>query len=124
MSLCLYVGIVCQTFMEPQEICPGESPQFNCTVEDSGGLGNTVWRVTVNGTQDNRCALRHAVRNDEAMCGPNDAFESRLNDPVNTTYSSTLTVSSISPNLNGSNVECVGTDGSTICIVGKMVFNV
>ena len=119
-SLCLYVGIVCQTFTEPQEICPGESPQFSCTVEDSEGTGTTLWRVTVNGTEDNRCALIHVVSNDEAMCGPNDAFESRLNDPVNTTYSSTLTVSSISPNLNGSNVEC-GTDGSTICVVGKNV---
>ena len=109
----------------PQEICPGDSPQFRCTVEDVSGLGTTFWTVTVNGTEDDDCRLAHAVPNDMETCGPNDQFESYLDAPFGSSYPSTLTVSSISPHLNGTSVECAGPAASTvicttsICLVGK-----
>ena len=108
----------------PQDICPGDSPVFRCTVNDTSG-GLTFWTVTVNGTDDNRCTLRHVVPNDMATCGPDDVFESSLGDPIGNLYPSTLTVDSMFTQLNGTIVECAGPTPSnvigdtTICIMGE-----
>ena len=89
------------------------------------GLATTFWTVTENGIEDDDCRLSHSVRNDMQACGPNNQFESYLEEPVGNSYSSTLTVSSISLDLNGTSVECAGLApanviGTTsICIVGK-----
>ena len=93
-------------------------------MEDSGGLGQTFWTVTVNGAEDDDCRLSHAVTNAMETCGPGNQFESYLDGPVGSSYSSTLTVSSISPDLNGTSVECAAPDltvigTSSICITGK-----
>ena len=120
-----FVGIACEQFSVPEEICPGYSPQFNCTVEDVSGLGTTFWTVTVNGNEDDSCRVSHSIPNDMQTCGPNNQFESSLDDPVGSSYSSTLTMSSISPGLNDTSVECAGParssviGTSSICIVGK-----
>ena len=110
----------------PQEICPGGSPVFSCTVNDpTSGLALTFWTVTVNGTEDDNCRLIHSVTNDMQTCGPGNVFESSLGDPVGNLYPSTLTVDSISTQLNGTIVECAGLTPSnvigdtTICVVGK-----
>ena len=132
MLLLSFIGIACQPFTAPVEICPGDSPQFNCTVEDASGVSLTFWIVTVNSTEGNgntfQCVHIHSslqVR----TCGPNNEFESSPSggDGNNTTYTSTLTTtSSISPSLNGTNVQCAGQTpnnvigSDVICITGKI----
>jgi len=118
-----FLDIAHQPFTVPQEICPGDSAQFRCTVEDVSGQGTTFWTVTVNGTEDN-CTLAHIQPNDTDTCGPNNQFESYLNNPVGNSYSSTLTVCSRSACLNGTCVECAASNltvigTSSICIIGK-----
>ena len=109
----------------PQDICPGDSPVFSCTVNDPSGVVNTFWTVTVDGTEDNGCSLRHFVPNDMQTCGPGNVFESSLGDPVGNLYPSTLTVDSISTQLNGTTVQCASPTPSnvigdiTICVVGE-----
>ena len=108
----------------PQEICPGDSPVFSCTVNDPSRTGITFWTVTVDGTVD-ECRLVHAIANDMQTCGPGNEFQSSLGDPVGNLYPSTLTVDSIFTQLNGTIVECAGPSPSnvigdtTICIVGE-----
>ena len=125
MLLLSFIGIACQPFTAPVEICPGDSPQFNCTVEDASGFGNTFWIVTVNGTVVN-CIHAHSLL-EVRTCGPNNEFESSPSGRDGNNYTSTLTTtSSISPSLNGTNVQCAGltptnvTGSDLICITGKI----
>ena len=109
----------------PQEICPGDSPVFSCTVNDPSGTAVTLWTVTVNGFEDDNCRLIHAITNEMQTCGPDDVFQSSLGVPVGNLYPSTLTVDSLSTQLNGTIVECAGPATSnvigdtTICVVGE-----
>ena len=84
----------------------------------------------MNGTEDDNCRLSLSIPNDMETCGPNNQFESYLDDPVGNSYPSTLTVSSISLYLNGTSVECarpaasavIGT--TNVCIVGtRLLFH-
>ena len=119
----------CQPFIVPVEICPGDSPNFTCTVEDVGGTGNTLWVVTVNGTDYFGCIQTHAVILDK-LCGPNMEFHSFIVFEDSSNYTSTLTtVRSISPSLNGTGVLCAAPrrenviGSSEICITGKIVMS-
>ena len=123
------VGTTCQPFLVPVEICPGDSPNFTCTVEDAGGTGITLLVVTVNGTDDSRCIQIHAVIEDRS-CGPNLEFHSFIVFEDSGNYTSTLTtVSSISPSFNGTGVLCAAPrrenviGSSEICITGKIVMS-
>ena len=125
MLLLSFIGIACQPFTAPVEICPGDSPQFNCTVEDASSIGTTFWILTVNGTVF-ECGDSHSsllVRS----CGPNNEFESSPSGRDGNNFTSTLTtMSSISLFLNGTSVRCngltpnnvIGSD--VICITGKI----
>ena len=104
----------------PQEIRPGDSPQFRYTVEDVSGLGTTFWTVTENGTE-HECRLSHSAPNDMQTCGPNNQFEAHLDAPFGSSYPSTLIVGSISPHLNGTSVECAGPAPSTVIGTPSMV---
>ena len=125
MLLLSFIGIVCQPFTAPVEICPGDSPQFNCTVEDASGVSLTFWIVTVNETLV-ECIHTHGspqVR----TCGPNNEFESSPSGRDGNNFTSTLTImSSISLSLNGTSVRCVGLTSNNvigsdvICITGKI----
>ena len=125
MLLLSFIGIVCQPFTAPVEICPGDSPQFNCTVEDATNVSITVWIVTVNGTVVN-CIHAHSFL-ENTTCGPNNEFELSPSGRDGNNFTSTLTtMSSISPSLNGTSVRCaeltptnvIGSD--LICITGKI----
>ena len=98
-------------------------------MEDVGGIGNTFWVVTVNGTEDTGCSQIHPVLAGR-RCGPNMEFHSFIVSVVSANYTSTLTtVSSISPSLNGTGVMCAGLrienviGSSEICITGKIVMS-
>ena len=127
MSLLLlsFIGIACQPFTAPVEICPGDSPQFTCTVEDATNVSITVWIVTVNGTVVN-CIHAHSFL-ENTTCGPNNEFESSPSGRDGNNFTSTLTtMSSISPSLNGTSVRCAGLTPTNvigsdlICITGKI----
>ena len=63
----------------PVEICPGDTPQFNCTVNDTvNGYGSTFWVLTVNGTEYSGCGQTHPELKVK-MC-VHDAFLSYLSD--------------------------------------------
>ena len=130
MLLLSFIGIACQPFTAPVEICPGDSPQFNCTVEDASSVSITFWIVTVNSTEENgtdvECIYTHSslqVR----PCGPNNEFESSPSGRDGNNFTSTLTImSSISSSLNGTSVRCAGLTPTNvigsdlICITGKI----
>ena len=123
------VGTTCQPFIVPVEICPGDRTEFTCTVEDVGGIGNTFWVVTVNGTEDTECIQIHQTLPDR-RCGPNMELHSFIVSVDSGNYTSNLTtVSSISPSLNGTGVMCAGPRrnnmifSSEICITGKIVMS-
>ena len=98
-------------------------------MEDAGGRGNTLWVVTVNGTDDSGCIQIHPFIEDRS-CGPNMEFHSFIVFVDSGNYTSTLTtVRSISPSLNGTGVMCAGLrrenviGSSEICITGKIVMS-
>ena len=125
MLLLSFIGIACQPFTAPVEICPGDSPQFTCTVEDATNVSITFWIVTVNGNIF-QCIHTHSspqVR----TCGPNNEFELSPSGRDGNNFNSTLTtMSSISPSLNGTSVRCAGLTpnnvigSDVICITGKI----
>ena len=122
MLLLSFIGIACQPFTAPVEICPGDSPQFTCTVEDASGISSTFW--IVNGTVE--CIHSHSLLQ-VRICGPNNEFESSPSGHDGNNFTSTLTtISSISPSLNGTSVQCAGVlptnviGSDLICITGKI----
>ena len=98
-------------------------------MEDVGGTRNTFWVVTVNGTENTGCSQIHQLLGDKS-CGPNMEFHSFIVSVVSDNYTTTLTtVSSLSPSLNGTGVQCAAPrienviGSSEICITGKIVMS-
>ena len=119
-----FQGIACQPFWAPVEICPGDSPQFNCTVEDASGVSITIWTVAVNGTKFH-CIHSHSLLQ-VRTCGPNNEFVLSPSGRDGSNYTSTMTTtSSISSSLNGTIVQCAELTPSNvigseeICITGE-----
>ena len=116
-----YTGALCQSFSPPTgEICPGDHVTFTCVVTTV----ITVWDVTSpQGNIITTCTYRsnNPIPN---TCGPEDRFMSSVTDVNGDTMNSSLSVDSITIDLNETQVECqdgnsiaVGSD--SICIVGK-----
>ena len=126
----MFTGVQCQSFSPPTEdICLGESITYTytCVVVNSEPMFTTSWRLTPDGGEP-RCIVQHNDPDSMDACGPGRVFTSSLTDQSgdNTTFTSTLSVGSISESLNRTRVECldagletVGSKG--ICIVGKKV---
>ena len=126
-SLFMFTGVQCQSFSPPtKDICLGESITYTytCVVVNSEPRFSTTWRLTPNGGAPS-CIVQHNIP-DMLTCGPGRVFTSSLTGQSgdNTSFTSTLSVESISESLNGTIVECLDEDTSTvgstdICIVGK-----
>ena len=123
------VGTTCQPFIVPVQTCPGDSPNFTCTMEDAGGTGSTIWVVTTNGTDDTRCTQIHPLIEDRS-CGPNMEFHSFIVFVDGGNYTSTFTtVRPIRLSFNGTGVQCAALrredviGSSEICITGKIVMS-
>ena len=113
-------GVLCRSFSFPNEICPGDNVTFTCVVVDPTGISFTVW-IVEGGEQD--CILRHNKPNEVATCGPEQLFTSSFINQNGDNYTSTLSVESISDDLNRTRVECEDTvmeiGKENICIIGK-----
>ena len=125
----MFTGVQCQSFSPPTEdICLGDNITYTytCVVVNSVAASFTVWRLTPGG-EEPRCNVVHNDPDDTQTCGPGRVFTSSLTGQTSgdhTTFTSTLSVESISESLNGTRVECLDADASTvgsndICIVGK-----
>ena len=124
-TVCCPSGVLCQSFSSPDEICPGDNVTFTCVVVDPDGISVTSWVVTPDGgVQD--CVLRHNKENEVATCGPEQLFTSSFTNynQSGDNYTSTLSVESISDDLNSTSVECEGAamnvGKENICIIGKL----
>ena len=98
-------------------------------MEDAGGTRNTIWVVTVNGTDDTRCTQAHTLTEGRS-CGRNMEFHSFIVFVDGDNYTSTFTtVRPISLSLNGTGVQCAALridnviGSSEICITGKIVMS-
>ena len=124
----MFTGVQCQSFSPPTEdICLGDNITYTytCVVVNSNALFTTTWRLTPGGVES-QCIVLYNLPDLMQTCGPGRVFTSSLTDQSgdNTTFTSTLSVESISESLNRTRVEClhagletVGSMG--ICIVGK-----
>ena len=112
-------GVLSQSFTGPSGgICPGDNVTFTCVVD----APVTVWTVNPGGGNAN-CNYRQSMPTVTAMCGPGGRFTSSQTDENGDTNNSSLSVVSITNDLNGTSVTC--SDGNlnlignvAICIVG------
>ena len=118
--LVMYTGALCQSFSPPTgEICPGDHVTFTCVVTTVV----TLWDVT--SPQGNITICIYLSNNQiPNTCGPEDRFMLSATDLNGDTMNSSLSVDSITIDLNDTRVECVDGNAITvgsddICVVGK-----
>ena len=126
----MFTGVQCQSFSPPTEdICLGDNITYTytCVVVNSMATFSTVWTLTSSGTES-QCLVLYSRPDIMQTCGPGRVFTSSLTGQSgdNTSFTSTLSVKSISESLNGTTVECedamMNTVGSMgICILGKKI---
>ena len=115
----LSTGVLCQSFSPPTgEICPGDDVTFTCVADIA-----TLWTVTPAG--DNGLCIYASSSRLPDMCGPGGRFTSSQTDVNGDTNNSSLSVDSITVDLNETLVECHDLAGdligsNDICIVGKV----
>ena len=109
-------------FTGPDEICPGDDVTFTCVVES----GVTRWTVSPGGN-DGVCIYLSSGQTPDT-CGPDGRFRSSRTEGSETAANSSLSVVSITEDLNGTMVECADGNNITdiigsddICITGKFV---
>ena len=119
---CSFTGVLCQSFSPPTgEICPGYDVTFTCVVDIL-----THWTITPGG-DDGECLYSSSAPQPD-MCGPGGRFVSSPTDVNEDINNSSLSVDSITVDLNGTLVECGNAtndpiDSYNICIVGKIKHN-
>ena len=116
-----FTGVLCQSFTAPTgEICPGDNVTFTCVVDPA-----TFWRVTPTPGGDNEeCVYRSGNPDVTTDCGPDGRFTSSRTDMSQDINNSSLSVVSITNDLNETLVECADVnnelvDSYNICIVGR-----
>ena len=117
-SCIFYTGVLCQSLTAPTEICPGDDVTFTCVVDLA-----VFWRVTPGG-DDEECVYRSGNPDVTATCGPDQRFTSSRTDMSQDINNSSLSVVSITNDLNETLVECADinnelVDSYNICIVGR-----
>ena len=108
MYVFIFTGVQCQSFSPPTEdICLGENITYTytCVVVNSVAVSFTTWRLTPNGGEP-PCIVPHNQLGVMQTCGPERVFTSSLTGQSgdNTTFTSTLSVESISESLNRTRV--------------------
>ena len=116
-----FTGVLCQSFTAPTcEICPGDDVTFTCIAGAA-----TFWEITPTpGGDDNECVYRSSDPNATASCGPDGRFTSSRTDRSQDINNSSLSVVSITNDLNETLVECTDVnneliDSYSICIIGR-----
>jgi hypothetical protein len=108
-------GVLSQ-FTRPDEICPGDDVMFTCVV----GNGATVaWSVDPGGT-DGLCLYVTTLQNSD-ICGPDGRFNSSRTEGSDSAANSSLSVVSITEDLNGTMVECADATNITDIIGSKTI---
>ena len=103
----------------PTEICPGDDIALTCVVDSPV----TTWNVSYAGEND-ACQYERASQVPDT-CGPDGRFRSAQTEGSADDTNSSLTVVSVSEDLNGTLVKCTNGDNGTvtgyydICITGK-----
>ena len=90
------------------DVCPSGVAEFTCTVEDDGTPEATLWRIN-EATID--CIVFHSDASLNRSCGP---FHLTLNSAVENSYTSVLSISSVSLALNNTQVQCRGPSISNV----------
>ena len=104
--------IFCQSFSGPSdEICPGDNVTFTCEVS------SIVTRWTVSPGGDNDRCIYESDNPVPETCGPDDRFQLSQTDDSVPANSSSLRVSSITSDLNGTTVTC--SDGGSGQLIGS-----
>ena len=116
-----FTGVLCQSFTAPTgEICPGDDVTFTCVVDLA-----TFWRVTSTPRgDDDECVYRSGSPDITDACGPDDRFTSSRTDMSQDINNSSLSVVSITNDLNGTLIECSDVNSElidlySICIIGR-----
>ena len=104
-------------------ICPGDDVTFTCVVSTTT---LTAWTVNSGGDQTSCTYRRNNPLNTET-CGPGRRFTSSVTDVNGDPNNSSLSVDSVTSDLNGTSVRC--SDGNsiiigsrTICVTDKMEY--
>ena len=101
-------------------ICRDQDFAYECTVV---GENLTVWTILMTGCE---ITLHHDLYNDPLgeQRGCNGAFIGRSIEVVNRCYRSSLTITPVTPNLNGHTVICSADDGSKITTIGNTTITI
>ena len=117
----MYTGALCQSFSpHTGEICPGDHVTFTCVLD----AFSTLWIVTLQG--DGTVCVYRRDDPDPQSCGPDGRFMSAATDVNGDINNSSLSVDSITIDLNETQVNCTNGVGVTVgsdsvCIVGKNI---
>ena len=118
----LHAGVLCQLTGQSDGICPGDDVTFTCVVDS----GAALWTFSPPGEPNRTCPYLSTLP-DQSICNPPDERVRISQTEGSASNSSSLSVTSITENLNETIVGCrdgignnqVGTDN--ICIVGTTV---
>ena len=104
-------------------VCPGYSTTYDCIVD---GGGATIWRGSAVlhqcPSQENGLLLRHSEFNTgRGITVDCNGIVARSIGKINNTYISQLTLTNVSHELNGLEVECAHDDGYSIDRIGSRI---
>ena len=92
--------------------CPGGDITFSCVTTDS----SFFWLVTSAEGDETTCVARRSGTLSVPTCGPMERFTVSISEDRS---NSTLSVQSVDDTLNGTTVECAGSDvDEEICVIG------
>ena len=102
----------------PINVCPGETANFICTVIDNMTTGNTFWTGTAFGCDQNRILLVNAdfEGGTTGVCNNGTVVAQSVGVDDNC-YTSNLSVT-LSPQLDGTTVECRSVGNYTLTVSG------
>ena len=94
--------------------CPGDDIPFSCVTSDT--TIPFAWSVTSAEGDETACLALRSGTLATPTCGPMDRFTVSISEDRS---SSTLIVQSVDDTLNGTRVQCAGSDvDEEICVVG------
>ena len=116
-------GTLSQLTGQSDEICPGDDVTFTCVVDS----GATIWTFSPPGEPDRTCNYL-SLSPDQTPCNPPDErFRISQTEGTANNFNSSLSLASITENLNETMVGCTDgiggnpVDTDSICIVGTTV---
>ena len=107
----IIIGVLCQS-STADSTCPGDPIIFSCVTSDD----SFVWIVTSAEGDETACVAFRSGTLVSPTCGPMGRFNVSVSEDGS---SSTLSVQSVDDILNGTRVQCAGSDvDEEICVIG------